>query len=108
MNLKPCTTSGHRARRNWFGVEKVLRSIDKTAYHQQRKLIVSTSPTQSQSIQEKEADERQNLRIAHRFVLPEMQWAAFNAALDAPPKAVPALKKLLKKASVFERVDARI
>jgi uncharacterized protein (DUF1778 family) len=38
-----------------------------------------------------------------RFVLPEKQWAAFNAALDAPPKAIPVLKRLFEKQTVFER-----
>lgn len=38
-----------------------------------------------------------------RFVLPEKEWAAFNAALDAPPKAIPALKELFEKPSIFEK-----
>jgi uncharacterized protein (DUF1778 family) len=37
-----------------------------------------------------------------RFVLPADKWAAFNAALDAPPKELPALKRLFAKPSVFE------
>lgn len=38
-----------------------------------------------------------------RFVLPEEQWAAFNAALDAPAKDIPALRRLLTEPSVFDR-----
>jgi uncharacterized protein (DUF1778 family) len=38
-----------------------------------------------------------------RFVLGEKQWAAFLAALDAPPKPMPRLKRLLEEPSVFER-----
>ena len=38
-----------------------------------------------------------------RFVLGEKQWAAFQAALDAPPKPMPRLKRLLEETSVFER-----
>ncbi len=38
-----------------------------------------------------------------RFVLGEKQWAAFLAALDAPPKPMPRLKRLLEEPSVFEQ-----
>ena len=38
-----------------------------------------------------------------RFVLSETQWTAFNAALDAPAKEIPALRRLLTKPSVFEK-----
>ena len=38
-----------------------------------------------------------------RFVLSEKQWTAFNAALDAPAKEIPALRRLLTKPSVFEK-----
>ena len=37
-----------------------------------------------------------------RFVLPKAQWLAFNAALDAPAKKIPELKRLLSEPSVFE------
>ena len=36
-----------------------------------------------------------------RFVLPEKQWKAFHAALDAPAKKIPALRRLLTEPSVF-------
>ena len=35
------------------------------------------------------------------FSLSPERWEAFCAALDAPPKVIPALRKLLKKPSVF-------
>lgn len=38
-----------------------------------------------------------------RFGLDEEQWAAFRAALDAPPAQRPRLARLLAEASVFER-----
>ena len=38
-----------------------------------------------------------------RFGLDAEQWAAFQAALDAPPRAGTRLKKLLREPSVFER-----
>jgi uncharacterized protein (DUF1778 family) len=38
-----------------------------------------------------------------RFGLDAQQWEAFHAALDAPPRAAPRLKRLLEQPSVFER-----
>jgi uncharacterized protein (DUF1778 family) len=38
-----------------------------------------------------------------RFGLDAEQWAAFQAALDAPPRVSPRLKTLLELPSVFER-----
>lgn len=38
----------------------------------------------------------------HEFLLDKKQWAAFLAALDAPPKKKPRLEKLLKTRSAFE------
>ena len=37
-----------------------------------------------------------------RFVLSAQQWREFNAALDAPLREIPALRKLLSEPSVFE------
>lgn len=36
------------------------------------------------------------------FTLPPKEWKAFCAALDAPPKAVPALRRLLTTPGVFD------
>jgi Uncharacterized protein conserved in bacteria len=38
-----------------------------------------------------------------RFGLNAERWAAFQAALDAPARPNPRLKKLLEKPSIFER-----
>jgi uncharacterized protein (DUF1778 family) len=38
-----------------------------------------------------------------RFGLSAGQWAAFQAALDAPSQPAPRLRKLLREPSVFER-----
>ena len=38
-----------------------------------------------------------------RFALSADQWAAFQAALDAPPVPAPRLRKLLREPSVFDR-----
>jgi uncharacterized protein (DUF1778 family) len=37
-----------------------------------------------------------------QFSLSPERWDAFCAALDAPPKVIPALRKLLKKPGVFD------
>ena len=37
-----------------------------------------------------------------QFVLPADKWRKFNAALDAPPRRIPALRKLFRERSVFE------
>ena len=36
------------------------------------------------------------------IVMPPEEWKAFCKALDAPPRTIPALKKLLTEASVFD------
>ena len=41
------------------------------------------------------------------FSLDPERWAAFQAALDAPARPNPRLKKLLQTPSVFECADAR-
>jgi uncharacterized protein (DUF1778 family) len=38
-----------------------------------------------------------------RFGLDAGAWAEFQAALDAPPRPLPQMKKLLQEPSVFER-----
>ncbi len=38
-----------------------------------------------------------------RIGLDAGQWAAFQAALDAPPRPLPRLSELLNKPSIFER-----
>jgi uncharacterized protein (DUF1778 family) len=38
-----------------------------------------------------------------RFVLPEKKWQDFLAALDAPAKEIPAIRRLLTEDSVFDR-----
>jgi uncharacterized protein (DUF1778 family) len=38
-----------------------------------------------------------------RFGLDAARWEAFQAALDAPPRAIPRLTRLMQEPSVFER-----
>jgi uncharacterized protein (DUF1778 family) len=37
-----------------------------------------------------------------QFTLPKKQWKQFCAALNAPPKSVPALRRLLTKPGLFD------
>jgi uncharacterized protein (DUF1778 family) len=41
--------------------------------------------------------------IPHHFGLNAEQWEAFMAALEAPPREIPALQQLMREPSVFER-----
>src|SRR2546425_12519485 len=36
------------------------------------------------------------------IVMPAAEWEAFCKALDAPPRTIPALRKLLTEASIFD------
>ena len=47
------------------------------------------------------------LRDRRHFVLDPERWAAFQAALDAPARPNPRLKKLVQTPSLFERANAR-
>src|SRR4051794_10195700 len=42
-----------------------------------------------------------------RFGLDAEQWKAFQEALDAPPRELPRLKRLLREPSIFERGDGK-
>jgi uncharacterized protein (DUF1778 family) len=37
-----------------------------------------------------------------QFILPKKQWEAFCAALDANPRSIPALRRLLTRPGVFD------
>lgn len=45
---------------------------------------------------------REVLADQFHFTLDEARWNEFCAALDAPPKEIPALRKLLSEPSVFD------
>jgi hypothetical protein len=36
------------------------------------------------------------------IVMPEAEWEAFCTSLDAPPRSIPTLKKLLEEPGVFD------
>jgi uncharacterized protein (DUF1778 family) len=45
---------------------------------------------------------QQKLADQTHFVLPKAEWQAFCAALDAPPRVIPALKKLITEPGLFD------
>jgi len=53
------------------------------------------------TIEEKSVDGMDGADEAH-FLLPEDRWQVFCDALDAPPKEIPALHKLLSTPSLFD------
>ena len=66
--------------------------------------MVSTNkrPADAQTVRDAEA-----LLDRRYFSLDPERWAAFQAALDAPARPNPRLKKLLRSPSVFECGRAR-
>jgi predicted DNA-binding antitoxin AbrB/MazE fold protein len=53
------------------------------------------------TIDERSAD-RLDTADQVQFILPQDRWQAFCDALDAPPKEIPALRKLLTEPSLFD------
>jgi len=49
----------------------------------------------------------ETLADRQRFGLDAEQWAAFHAALDAAPRSLPRLARLLEEPSIFERSEAK-
>jgi uncharacterized protein (DUF1778 family) len=49
----------------------------------------------------------ESLPDRQRFGLNIEQWTAFQAALDAPPRAAPRLARLMNEQSVFEKPAAQ-
>jgi len=47
-------------------------------------------------------DAQEILAEQNDFRLPDRQWRAFNQALDAPPKRIEALRRLLIEDGVFD------
>ena len=52
--------------------------------------------------------ERADETLADRrvFSLDAEQWAAFQAALDAPPRSHPRLERLMREPSIFDRGES--
>ena len=71
----------------------VFRPLQPVQLAEHRRLTVT--------IEEKSVDALEGADEAH-FVVPEDRWQAFCDALDAPPKEIPALNKLLTTPSLFD------
>ena len=63
-------------------------------------------PSVSEFVSESALAREETLPDRRRFGLNAEQWAAFQAALDAPPRPAPRLAKLLRRPSVFDH-DSR-
>jgi uncharacterized protein (DUF1778 family) len=53
-------------------------------------------------LQKAYAEAQSVLAEQNRFSLPEKQWRKFVDALDAPPKDIPQLRKLLTEPGIFD------
>ena len=80
-----------------FRIDPRVKAIIEQAARTQRanfsEFVVNSSLAAAESV----------LAARTRFVLPPGQWKKFVAALDAPPREIPALRKLLAEPSVFGR-----
>jgi len=72
--------------------KQVLRSAATAAHRSVSEFVIESAMSRAE---ETLADRRY-------FNLNAEQWAAFMAALDAPPRELPRLKKLFQEQNVFE------
>jgi uncharacterized protein (DUF1778 family) len=68
----------------------------------QRAAVASSRSVSEFVIQSALARAEEMLPDRARFGLDAAQWEAFQVALDAPARPIPALRKLLSEPSVFE------
>jgi uncharacterized protein (DUF1778 family) len=96
-----------------------MRSLDSRAETRTEKLDLRLSPSVKRALQYAARAERRSVSdfvlesaLAHaeetlpsrqHFGLSAERWAAFQAALDAPPNPAPRLSQLLHQPSVFEK-----
>jgi uncharacterized protein (DUF1778 family) len=86
--------------------------IDLRVSPEAKRTIVSAARAAGQSIsdfvlQSALARAEETLPDRRYFRLNAEQWAAFMAALDAPPRELPRLRRLLDEPSVFETSEPR-
>ena len=72
--------------------KKLLKSAAKLRKNSLTDFVLNSSTAAAENV----------LADQTRFVLPPDKWAAFNAALDAPAKEIPALKDLFTKQLMFK------
>jgi hypothetical protein len=68
----------------------------------QPKGVNAMSVTKKEKRRSRRAAVQQTFADRALFTMPGEKWEAFCAALDAPPKPVPALRRLLTRPSVFD------
>lgn len=75
------------------GAKRVLQSAATAAHQSVSEFVLKSALSRAE----------ETLPDRQHFGLDTTQWEAFQAALDAPPRATPRLAKLLREPSVFER-----
>jgi predicted DNA-binding antitoxin AbrB/MazE fold protein len=70
----------------------VFRPLEPVPLSEHQRVTVTVDPAAANS---SEGDQT-------LFLLPPERWRAFCDALDAPPRDIPALRKLLTEASLFD------
>lgn len=89
-----------------------IEKIDLRLGVEAKEMIVAAAQATGQSITDfvlESALSRAEEALPDRryFSLDTEQWIAFLAALDAPPRELPRLRRLLDEPSVFEAPDSR-
>ena len=79
---------------------------------QAKQRIVAAAEAQNRSVSDfvlSSALERADETLAEQrsFILSPEKWATFQAALDAPPRFIPEMHKLLTEPSVFEAQELK-
>jgi uncharacterized protein (DUF1778 family) len=93
ISKRPVQTEGERLNlRIAPAVKTLIRRAAKLRKYSLTEFVVRSSQDAAEDV----------LAEQTRFVLPNAQWLAFNAALDAPATEIPELKRLLTEPSIFE------
>jgi uncharacterized protein (DUF1778 family) len=112
--VRPCHDNVRRTCRNLWGKENKMPTVTRTEKLDLRltqaakRVLQSAASAAHRSVSEfvlesALARAEETLPDRRRFGLDAKRWAAFQAALDAPARPNPRLRKLLQKPSVFER-----
>jgi len=82
--------------------------LDIRATDEQKELLVEAAELRHKSLSEfvlecAALEAKRVIEDESRLTIPLEQWKAFNQALDAEPREIPRLKKLLTEKSILER-----
>jgi uncharacterized protein (DUF1778 family) len=75
--------------------KRVLQSAAAAAHRSVSEFVLESALTRAE----------ETLPDRQRFGLTAERWAAFQDALDAPPRPVPRMARLLREPSVFDQGD---